>query len=241
MNTGIQDAHNLAWKLAAVLGGRAGSALLDTYEAERKPIAERNTEWSVANVMGIVEIAGPGAAALAAHLASGELTIEKASEFIQDVADREAGHFDALALDLGFVYDAGAVIPDGSKPPVVADPYRDFVADGRPGTRIPHVWFEKDGRRFSSLDLFEDRFFVLAAAAQQDAWRRAVEDRDPDVGLAIVGIDLVDVDGLWAKTFGVDEGGVLVRPDGHIAWRSRDTVADPGATLDRVLSVVLAR
>jgi 2-polyprenyl-6-methoxyphenol hydroxylase-like FAD-dependent oxidoreductase len=241
MNTGMQDAHNLAWKFAAVLAGHAGEALLDTFEVERKPVAERNTEWSVANVIGITDIAGPGAAVLAGHIASGELTLEKASEYIQAIADREAGHFDSLALDLGFTYEAGAVVADGSKPTAVLDEYRDFVADGRPGTRLPHVWLERDEQRFSSLDLVEDRYVLFTVPAHAQAWRDAADGREPRMDVFAVGAEVLDVDGIWAATMGIDDGALLVRPDGHIAWRSRDAVADPRETLDQVLAVVLPK
>jgi 2-polyprenyl-6-methoxyphenol hydroxylase-like FAD-dependent oxidoreductase len=243
MNTGMQDAHNLAWKLASVLKGWAGDALLDTYEVERKPVAERNTEWSVANVVGISEIAGPGAVDLAAHLASGELTIDRASRLIQAIADREAGHFDALALDLGFVYEVGAISaeadsaePDGEAP---VDAFRDYVPSGRPGARAPHVWFEKDGRRLSSLDLFEDRFALLVATGNDSAWRESIAGRDPAIEMFSIGGDIVDVDGLWGSTYGVDSGGVLIRPDGHVAWRSREFVADAREQLDRAFAAIL--
>ena len=118
LNTGVQDAHNLAWKLAAVLDGRAGETLLDSYEAERSPVAVSNTEFSVRNVMGFARIMGPGAQAQGQRLAAGEVTLEALSAEIQEILDAEAGHFDSPGRELGFCYENGALVPDGTSLPL---------------------------------------------------------------------------------------------------------------------------
>ena len=239
MNTGVQDAHNLAWKLAAVLRGQAGEELLDTYEAERRPVATANSEFSVGNARGFASVMGPGAMAQGRRLASGEVTFEALSAEVQAVLDREAGHFDAFGLDLGFSYESGALVPDGTALPERENPVRDYVPCARPGSHAPHLWMERDGARVSLLDLFGTRFVLLTGIEGADAWRRAVASASPEVDLVVVGETVHDPERRWRTLYGVADGAVLVRPDGHVAWRSANAVAAPLETLQGVLDRVL--
>ena len=241
MNTGVQDAHNLAWKLAAVLDGRAGEGLLDTYEAERRPVAAANSEFSVGNAMGFAPIMGPGAMAQGRRLATGEVTLKNLSREIQEIVDREARHFDASGLDLGFRYETGALVPDGTAPPECEDPVRDYVPCARPGSRAPHLWLDRDGERISILDLFGERFVLLTGTGHAAAWRDAVDHVAPEVDLVVVGETVVDGGDRWGQLYGVSDGAVLVRPDGHVAWRSASAVDDPLGTLRATLRAVLDR
>jgi hypothetical protein len=112
------------------------------------------------------------------------------------------------------------------------------------GSRAPHAWLDVDGRRVSTLDLFGDRF-VLLVGARGEAWYDAAlaVTRALDVPLGAIVIDgrdgRVTSDG-WLESYGIGaEGAVLVRPDGHIAWRSHGTAADAEATLEQVVARVL--
>ena len=239
MNTGVQDAHNLAWKLAAVIDGRAGDALLDTYQTERRPVALANNAFSVANARGFGAIMGPGAVAQGQRLAKGEVTLEALSSEVQAILDREAGHFDASGLDLGFSYEQGALVPDGTALPAREDPVRDYVPCARPGSRAPHLWLARDGERISSLDLFGKRFVLLTGLDGADAWRDAVGRIGASVDLVVVGESVIDPEDQWRALYGVTDGAVLVRPDGHVAWRSRGAVGDALGTLRAVLDRVL--
>ena len=240
LNTGVQDAHNLAWKLAAVQNGQAGEALLDSYETERSPVAVSNTEFSVRNVMGFARIMGPGAQLQGQRLAAGEVTLEALSAEIQEILDAEAGHFDSPGRELGFCYENGALVPDGTSLPAVEDPDRDYVPCARPGARAPHLWLERDGERVSTLDLYGDAFVLLAGPERASAWRQAARQVSPRVDPVIVGDTVVDVEGNWREHYGVEDGAVLIRPDGHVAWRSRYAVDDPARTLQDVLDRMLS-
>lgn len=245
LNTGVQDAHNLVWKIRAVEEGRAAPALLDTYEAERRPVAERNAEQSFTNavkLMDVVEAAGlngepkhdgervaalrapgPDRERLAASLAS------------------QQDHFDMLALQIGFSYERGAVVPDGSERPMGASPVRDFVPTTRPGARLPHAWLERDGRRISSLDLLGYDRFTLVSDASAPAWSEAVAALGHAWLTSVaIGGDIRDPDGHWERVREIErDGAILVRPDGHVAWRSRSSVADPRAAIRQALERVL--
>jgi 2-polyprenyl-6-methoxyphenol hydroxylase-like FAD-dependent oxidoreductase len=237
MNTGVQDTHNLVWKLAAVLKGQADSSLLDTYRPERRPVAESNGQHSVANSKKMAET----------HALFGDRELLKEIETEAGLALREeiaaaipnqAEHFFKSAGQVfGFIYESAAVVEDGS--PTCSSTAGEYVATGRPGARAPHIWLRAaDGRRLSTIDLAVDRF-VLLAAEDGAAWREAMQEiaaaRRVNAGAYIVGAtgDLVDEDGRWSDVFGVGStGAVLLRPDGHVAFRAQSEAESPRATLD---------
>jgi hypothetical protein len=211
MNTGIQDAHNLAWKLAGVLAGWAGPSLLDTYEAERQPVARFVTEQALLNLRQ------PG----------------------------RPEQYATLGLALGVSYDSAAAVPDGTPAPEIGNPVTDYVPAARPGSRAPHAWLRRDGARISTIDLFDTDFTLLAATSGQ-RWRDAAAMAARDLGVPLaaytigVGGDLGDEQGTWTQTYGIGpDGAVLVRPDGHVAWRSVAALTEPQAELVRALHAIL--
>ena len=247
MNTGIQDSHNLAWKLAAVVAGTAGAELLDSYQTERLPVGRDNCDWSVRNAMGLAAVIGPGAAHQGRRLADGEVSFEALSAEIQEIADREVGHFSALGRDLGFLYEEGALIPDGTQAPACEDPDRDYVPCGRPGARAPHIGLVRDGQLLSTLDLFDGGWTLLAAGARAETWKRVADAQEVPIDFVSIGADTLDTSldtldpgGLFPSLYGVDDGAVLVRPDGHVAWRTRQYSEDAEAVLRCALTSILA-
>ena len=193
MNTAIQSAHNLAWKVAAVLNKGADPSLLDTYEPERRPSGERNLLRS-----------------------KGEL---------QSVS--------GVAADLGVVYASSAVVRehDGDVPAVIEP-----TSEATVGARLPHVWLDVDGKRVSTLDLAGSAPLLLTGP-RCDAWRAAGKAVSATLavplGTVTVGVDALTKLGIEA------DGAMLVRPDGHIAWRSRGAAADPTVTLEHAVATML--
>jgi 2-polyprenyl-6-methoxyphenol hydroxylase-like FAD-dependent oxidoreductase len=185
MNTGIQSAHNLAWKLAAVLSGWATPGLLDSYDAERRPVAER----AVARSRG------------------------------------ERDGLTGVPLDLGMTY--ADALGAGT-----AAPWRTEITPAGVGARAPHLWIERAGRTYSTLDLF-DRRVVLLAGPQARAWRMAAIDAAYMLSVPLdahtlgASTHVPDPDVAWRSAFGIEpDGAVLVRPDGHIAWQSPANATD---------------
>jgi putative polyketide hydroxylase len=208
MNNGVQSAHNLAWKLAAVVNGQADAALLDSYEQERLPAARFTFANSGGNMEEIFAIVGT---AMAGDWAQAKALIGQS---------RRAGS--GLGQDFGIVYASGAVQPDGSPEQKPADAVNDYIPQGRPGHRAPHVWLQRDGARVSSLDCFGQGFVALCAAGA-DMERAAAWA--PGAELLVEGRDFSDApnpaEGAgWRALYGLgDQGAVLVRPDGYIAAR----------------------
>jgi 2,4-dichlorophenol 6-monooxygenase len=251
LNTGIQDVHNLAWKLAAVLHDRAVPELLDTYQAERRPVGGRNVEWATLNFFNHLAAASgfgllPGAPeahtrasieALWEQTPDGEARRERLHEFYW-TARRE---FEELDVELGFDYSgSSAVVPDGSPPPPRDPTGHKYVPVARPGHRLPHIWIDGDGP-LSSHHLLSPGRFLLLAAPGGDAWRAAAERVASDLGLPLDG-RVLEPAGDWAETFGIGpEGAIVVRPDGHVGFRASEVAADPSGELERALRVLLGR
>jgi len=220
-NTGIQDAHNLAWKLAAVLRGWAGPGLLKTYDPERRPVAAATSARAAARS---AEHSHPG----------------------YNVRPGSGGQPVTLAMVLGYRYYSSAVA-GAPRDGVVVPP--DFRPAAEPGSRAPHMWLERSGVRLSTLDLYEQTP-VLLSGRDGGAWHaaglRAAEQGVP-LGCYRVGrgaeYDLVPEDGSdWAQLHGTDsDGAVLVRPDGFVAWRAWTSCANPERTLTDVLDIVFSR
>ncbi|MFF8844566.1 FAD-dependent monooxygenase [Streptomyces sp. NPDC015127] len=226
--TGIQDVHNLAWKLALVLNGTAGPELLESYHTERHPVARLMMEQSM----------------LRFRVREGE-----------DYADVAAAMLDELSMAFGYHYQWGAFLParPGRRPAATAgdgwpveDPHRPSAA---PGHRAPHVVLLRGAKEISTLDLFS-RSFTLLAGAEADPWAVAARAVAGELGLdaEVFRIapdgELQDPGGTWETTYGVrPSGAVLVRPDGFVAWRSEGgaTTAGPEAELRAALCTMLAR
>ena len=214
MNTGVQDVHNLAWKLAAVLKAKASPELLDSYHDERQPVARAITEQSLINAtsMGRLEQTRKNASARPEYL-------------------NEQG------MIFGATYTSRAVVPDGTDAPAVANPITDYVPSARPGGRAPHVFFERDGQRMSTIDVVGNGFALLTAAGGR-RWVDAANELAGDLPLPLKAM-AIDGEGFTSAYELDDSGAVLVRPDGYVGWRSRATTTDPSRTLREALSTIL--
>jgi 2-polyprenyl-6-methoxyphenol hydroxylase-like FAD-dependent oxidoreductase len=220
MNTGIADAVDLGWKLAGTIEGWGGPGLLASYDAERRPIGWRNvgasTEFHLeqaafTDALDAIDDASARGAAVRARLGDAVRELVRA--------------FRTLGLQLGYRYEGSPIcVPDGSAAP--PDDLESYIATARPGARAPHL-FLPDGR--STLDLFGRGFVLLrlgAAAPDGAALAEAAASRG--VPLGIVALDAPETLRLYERRL------VLVRPDGHVAWRGDALPADVAGLIDRV-------
>jgi hypothetical protein len=217
-NTGVQDAYNLAWKLALVLRGVAGPGLIDTYDTERRAIGELMVEQAYSRYVTRV----------APYLGT---------------ADMEP-LVDDFSLEIGCRCNSAAVILEpGVEPPLHEHPRE---SRGRPGSRAPHVFLSSGGSQVSTLDLFR-RNYVLLAAPAGGAWRRATVAAAEALGVPLDSYvldsgELGDPDGRFPDTYGISSSGAaLVRPDGIVAWRSVDATGAAEDNMRDVLTTLLCR
>ena len=286
LNTGVQDAHNLAWKLALAGRGLSGPKLLDSYERERRPIAQTNIRHSAQNfdeMSDLLEVCGLNlndlrrlqalqrSAAFCALPFAWQSTLidrlvskalKKTSLFAMDGKRGEqarsefsrripgqARHYHFLGLDLGFLYQDGAVIAEAGRVPRPIDSIVDYQPTTWPGARLPHFWIRRDGMTLSIHDVIaEDSMTLLVKPEARRAWLQAAQDVSSHGRLSIrclaIGsgpdADCEDPQRAWANFSGTDDlGAVLVRPDRHIAWRSHTLPRNPGEELDVSLRQIL--
>jgi putative polyketide hydroxylase len=216
--TAMQDGYDLAWKLAMVLHGQAGPELLTTYETERQPVCEMTVALQTANY---AERMRPDRKDL--HAAGGEM--------------------DYLKVAFGYRYRSAAILQD--IPDDGASTESPDQPSGRAGTRGANVMFKHKGKEVSSLDLI-GREFVLLTGPEGAPWARAGTALAYNCGIPLsiyrVGADLLDIDGKWAKRYGVTAAGaVLLRPDGYIAWRARTVTSSAATTLREALARIMFR
>lgn len=218
-NTGIHDAHNLTWKLAAVIGGRAEPELLVSYDAERRPVAAFTVEQAYSRY------------------------VTRAAPFLakngMDPVVSDAN------IDLGYHYRSAAVIADGDDHGEIQHDPR--VSKGRPGTRAPHHPLTGGGKVTSTLDLF-GRNFVLLTGPGQSVWREraSLAARALNISIDVHSIgangDYPDADGGFADAYGISAtGAVMVRPDGFVAWRATGHADATELSIADALSSLLAR
>jgi 2,4-dichlorophenol 6-monooxygenase len=258
-NTSIQDSYNLAWKLAAVLRGQAGPALLDTYTAERAPVARQivtRANKSSREFGQFFEVLGLTTAKNEAEMR--ERIEERKLDTPAGRAKREAllgameiknYEFNAHGVDLGQFYTSSAIVSDGSKRPApTRDPELYHQVSTVPGSTLPHVWVGDARHKYSTLDLAPSTRFTIFTGIAGHAWADAVPAVRERLGIPLEavmigpGLAYDDLYYDWARVREVEEDGVLlVRPDKFIAWRSQTAVADPEKTLVDVLSGVLSR
>ncbi len=241
LNSGFQDAHNLAWKLCAVEDGWAAASLLDTYATERLAVARENTQQSLKNALKMALLpqalgtdVEPTTARMQASLADPERR-----RAVGEAVEAQAEHFDLLGLQLGYVYEDGAIIAEAAAPPPESP--REFVPTARPGARLPHARLDGADHDSSSLDLISLDGFTLLSFGAHARWAEAVASitRVP-IHHVRVGLDGSPSSDVWRRTCGVEpEGALLVRPDQHVAWRARDLPEPPDMSLAAALEHVL--
>lgn len=238
LNTGAADAHNLAWKLAAVLRGEAAPAVLQTYERERRPVAMANRDESVRNydrIFEVIEAFGLPSDSLElrgrvrtwlgwlpplrdtvlrglesfAHWVMGRYFRHPATrDAVRSSIQQQMPHFDRLGLDIGYVYGA----------PSACHEVQEYVPTTVPGARLPHLWLDEARTRSTHDALTPDGFTLLVLDAPR--WQAAVAEVSTQATLRVMPVQgTSDAVARFTRLAGLDPGGaLLVRPDGHIAW-----------------------
>ncbi|WP_307844881.1 FAD-dependent oxidoreductase [Actinospica acidithermotolerans] len=257
-NTSVQDAYNLVWKLAAVLRGYADPALLETYSAERAPVAERIVKRAnkssrefvdIFAALGVLEAKDEAAMAAAieerkANTPAGEA---KRAALVRAM-ELKNYEFNAHGVELGQFYTSTAIVPDGSTPPESRDADLYYVMSTVPGSRLPHAWVGDSMHRLAMMDLAPYTQWTLITGVAGERWESAAEKVARDLGMPLTAVVIgpgravTDLYYDWAKLREVDEGGaLLVRPDKHIAWRSMGLPEDPAGALHAALTAILGR
>ena len=211
MNTGIQDIHNLTWKLAAVLSGWAHHSLLESYEAERKPVAQA-TLTQAFNRMDDMEIAGFTQPTPSANTPS----VDRAASTEESQSSKN------LAIILSYGYTSSTI--GGVQTRHATSLSTEALERAHVGYRAPHLWLRQKGQRQSALDIFHDSY-VLLAGPDGSKWLEAGRQiaAEGPVPLTCYGIaplgNLIDEERKWDAIYGgLENVAVLVRPDGFIAW-----------------------
>lgn len=221
MNTGIAEAVDFAWKVDAVLAGWGGPELLDSYEAERRPIALRNVAQASANLQAMIDV--PNEPRLLDEGDAGEVARKRIGEIAQRATQRE---WRSLGIHLGAVYwDSPIIAHEVPRPP--EDDIVEYVQRAYPGSRAPHVWLAPGQ---STLDLFGRGFVLLDFGNGQSAGLSALKAAADQAGLPLTHHAIADTRAaeLYERTY------VLVRPDGYIAWRGDSLPEWPAALVDLV-------
>lgn len=221
MNTGVLDAVNLSWKLAAAVQGWGGDALLDTYEAEQRPVAVRNVNEAGENLRRMLtpRVATPDPLIFSGEGPEAEQARREYGERYTEAMRRE---WFSIGVHLGYMYNSAIVIPDGTPAPV--DEVSSYEPTARPGSRAPHFWLES-GR--SVLDEF-GREYVLVSFAGADSAGLGDAFEAAKVPMRVLEVEDDAARELYAADL------VLVRPDGQVAWRSNSLPEDPAELVDTV-------
>jgi 2-polyprenyl-6-methoxyphenol hydroxylase-like FAD-dependent oxidoreductase len=220
MNTGIIDTVNLGWKLEAVLEGWGGAALLDSYDAEQRQVARRNALASTQNYK-----MWTGLSDLCERILDDSVAGERARRTVgATLKEGLRTEWECLGVMLGHRSEESPIcVPDGTAPP--PDPVSEYVPTARPGSRAPHAWL---GPGHSTLDLFGRGFTLLRFGAAENATHLTAAAQAQGLPLRAIDIAQPEIAALYER------GLVLVRPDGHVAWRGDAVPSDPAGLIRTV-------
>jgi 2,4-dichlorophenol 6-monooxygenase len=255
----VQDAYNLAWKLAYVLRGDAGEGLLDSYDEERAPVgrqivlrANKSIEefGPIFDALGFTDTRDPDVMneRMRARADDTPQAARQRAE-LRVALELKDYEFNAHGVELGQRYRSCAVVPDGTpEPGFTRDPELYYHPTTWPGARLPHCWLGADGHKVSTHDLVGKGRFALLTGISGQRWAEAAREVADELGIEIAahvigpGRPHTDLYDDWARVREISEDGcVLVRPDAHVGWRSGTMATDPAAELRRVLGELLHR
>jgi 2-polyprenyl-6-methoxyphenol hydroxylase-like FAD-dependent oxidoreductase len=282
LNTGVQDSHNLAWKLAALLKRQAQPGLLDTYESERRPVARVNLDHSVRNfaeMIALYKIVGLDWTLLKTlarvqssrivrrlpsdwqlrlvrmavslglkplgRLEADGLRAQELRKRFCDLLPGQEPHYRFLGLDLGFAYTNGAIVSEQTPKPEAPNPIVNYRPTTWPGARLPHVWVRRGAERLTLLDLpAGEKFLLLTNPPGKRLWLDAVGVIQKEIAFSLECIsigppDLEDELEEWPRVSEIQAtGAILIRPDGHVAWRCLEAPFEPVGVLMEVMKKI---
>ncbi|MBF9043112.1 2,4-dichlorophenol 6-monooxygenase [Rhodobacterales bacterium HKCCE4037] len=257
-NTSIQDAFNLAWKLAHVVKGAAGPELLQSYSEERAPIAKQivtRANQSIGEFGPIFEALGLTGTVDPVKMqqnmdkrCNSDAEAEAQREALRKAIEFKKYEFDCHGVEMNQRYDSGAVVKDDHpNPGFTRDAELHYQPTTWPGARVPHCWlFRDDGTKVSTLDLCGKGRWTILTGIGGEAWARAAETVGHEMGVDItthvIGprMPVQDHLGDWARIRETRDGGaVMIRPDQHVCYRVAEMADGPEAELRRVLTAIL--
>lgn len=267
LNSGVQDAQNLAWKLAAVLEGRAHESLLESYEVERRPVIQLFSDQSVSNhfkldeatrhldfsnrsLMGITKAFESAPLTWLPSRFRGRLAdklmrfgLRKTALLSQKTAHAlkiqtktraeipgQLEHFVSTGLEYGYAYVSGLIVPEASSQPKIGAGVVDYLPTTWPGARLPHLMVQHEGAVVPLMDLIDKRRYTLLAHVGSE-WPQSLCTMDPSLCGHLVLVEL-SADPWGSAEYLIEclevgqHGAVLVRPDGHVAWRSAKSAGE---------------
>lgn len=261
-NTCIQDAYNLAWKIAYVLKGKASPGLLDSYTLERQPVGASiitranqglRDQAPVWNALGMMDRSLEVRRQQFAELSEASPRGAARREQLQAAIKGTAREFHGVGVEMNQRYDSKAVYLEDEaapRPPLPDDPVLDHEITTYPGSRLPHAWLNTKlpGKQFSTIDLAGHCAFCLLTGIGGGKWKDAARKAGEVLGIEVNSYsigwrqDYEDVYFDWAQRREISEDGcVLVRPDRFVAWRSQGMIPNPEEKLLRVLRTILGR
>jgi 2,4-dichlorophenol 6-monooxygenase len=257
LNMSIADAYNLGWKLALVLAGRAGAALMESYSQERQPVGATGVQRAITSLQEGAAIeaalgyepaqtAEAGWKALNTLYEPGPAGDERRNTLLKAI-ELSNYQFNAHGIELGYRYRGDAIVDDGGPDPAPArDPQLYYQPTTYPGARVPHARLQRGAVPISTLDLVDDLGFALLTGVGGEGWERPAAEFSARTGVPVrvhvIGgrEGVTDPYGEWAALREVESTGcVLVRPDRHVAWRSMRYRPDSAGQLPVVLDQVL--
>ncbi|QIW97173.1 hypothetical protein AMS68_002691 [Peltaster fructicola] len=259
-NTCIQDAYNLAWKVAFVEKRLASPTLLDTYSQERQPVGagvvqranqglrDHMAVWEALGVLPTdVEERKRQHAELTAQLDAGQIRRKQ----LQEAVAYTEHEFGAIGIEMNLAYNSSAIYlkDEGRRPALPEDPVLHYQITTYPGSRLPHAWLNDsipDRAPVSTQDVAGHGTFCLFTGNGGDSWQAAAKLVSSKTGIVIncVSIgwdqDYEDVYGDWARRREVaDDGAVLCRPDRIVCWRSMSAIENADEKLLQVMQSVV--
>jgi 2,4-dichlorophenol 6-monooxygenase len=254
-NTSIQDAYNLAWKLAFVIQGKASPTLLESYDLERVPVgrqvvlrANKSIEsyGPIFQALGLIDSVASSqsrAGMESLKLATPEAAAQR--EQLRKAVAAKDYEYNAHGVEMNQHYVSTAVRSEESRPVFELDLELYYHRTTLPGARLPHIWLQRNGRPISTLDIVGKGKFSMITGIGGEAWTTAAADAEKQFGIPVEcsvigpGHDLTDLYGEWALAREVDEAGcLLVRPDGHVAWRAYEGAGCATTARMRLLNVL---